>query len=132
MHQRMAWSHALGFGQGHFRVQSVPILQSTLPTHHAMLRRMKYVILGLGPTETEIMEALWAHGPLTVRQVRAMIQTHRPIAHTTIFYNGARLLTPAITRVELLTQTVRESCRSLNASAADRAAVLDALSNADA
>ncbi len=148
----MAWSHALGFGQGHFRVQSVPILQSTLPTHHAMLRRMKYVILGLGPTETEIMEALWAHGPLTVRQVRAMIQTHRPIAHTTILtlssrmeekglitrhttgtaYNGARLLTPAITRVELLTQTVRESCRSLNASAADRAAVLDALSNADA
>jgi predicted transcriptional regulator len=29
---------------------------------------MKYVIPGLGPTETEIMEALWAHGPLTVRQ----------------------------------------------------------------
>ena len=47
-------------------------------------------------------------------------------------YNGVRMLTPAITRVELLTQTVREACCSLNASADDRAAVLAALSNADA
>jgi BlaI family transcriptional regulator, penicillinase repressor len=117
-----------------------------------MLGRMKYVILGLGPTETEVMEALWAHGPLTVREVHTVIKKRRKIAYTTVLtlssrmeekglitrhttgaaYNGVRLLTPVITRVELLTQTVREACRSLNASAADRTAVLTALSAADA
>jgi len=123
-----------------------------MPTHHALLRRMKVDILGLGPTETEIMEALWAHGPLTVRKIRALIQAHRPIAYTTILtvsgrleekglitrpttgtaYNGVRVLTPAMTRVELLTQTVLSVCHNLKASADDRAAVLAALSNADA
>jgi len=113
---------------------------------------MKYVIPALGPTEAEIMEVLWVHGPLTVRKVRTMIQAQRPIAYTTILtvssrleekglitrpttgtaYNGVRLLTPAMTRVELLTQTVLRACHNLNASADDRAAVLAALSNADA
>jgi len=52
---------------------------------------MKYVILGFGPTETEIMEALWAYGPLTVRQVRAVIQAHRKIAYTTILTVSSHL-----------------------------------------
>jgi predicted transcriptional regulator len=100
---------------------------------------MNYAIPGLAPTETEIMSCLWAHGPLTVRQVRAMIQSHRPIAYTTILtmssrmeekglitrhttgaaYNGTLLLTPAVTRVELLTQAVLAVCRNLNARAND-------------
>jgi predicted transcriptional regulator len=98
------------------------------------------------------MDCLWTHGPLTVRQVRAMIQAKRPIAYTTILtvssrmeekglitrptmgvaYNGTRLLTPAHTRVELLTQAVLAVCRNLNASVDDRAAVLAALGNVDA
>ena len=45
---------------------------------------MKHVILGLGPTETEIMETLWAQRPLTVRQVHTAIQKRRKIAYTTI------------------------------------------------
>ena len=56
---------------------SVPIPQPIPSVSCAILHRMKYVILGFGPTETEIMEALWAYGPLTVRQVRAEIQAHR-------------------------------------------------------
>ena len=41
--------------------------------------------------------------------------------------NGQPLLTPAVTRVELLTQAVRAVCRNLNATAADRAAIVDVL-----
>jgi len=113
---------------------------------------MKEDILGLGPTETEIMGCLWVHGPLTVKQIHTKIQAYRLIAYTTILttssrmeekglitrhttgaaYNGARLLMPTVTRVELLTQAVQAVCRNLNANAADRAAVLAALSNADA
>lgn len=113
---------------------------------------MKYEILGLGPTETEIMEILWLHGPLTVKQIHARICAYRLTAHTTILtvsgrmeekglitrhttgaaYNGARVLTPAVTRTELITHAVQAVCRNLNASAADRAAALAALGNADA
>jgi hypothetical protein len=34
---------------------------------------------------------LWAQGPLTVRQVRAIIQTHRPIAYTRILIVSSRM-----------------------------------------
>jgi predicted transcriptional regulator len=108
---------------------------------------MKDDILGLGPTETEIMDCLWLHGPLTVRQIHARICAYRLTAYTTILTlssrmeakglitrhttgaasNGARLLTPAVTRVELLTHAVQAVCQNLNASAADRAAVLATL-----
>jgi hypothetical protein len=44
----------------------------------------------------------------------------------------ARLLTPAVTRIELLMHAVLAVCSNLNASADDRAAVLAALSKADA
>lgn len=113
---------------------------------------MKYEILGLGPTETEIMEILWLHGPLTIKQLHAKICAYRLAALTTIqtvsgrmvrkglltycltraAANSARLLTPACTRTELITQAVQAVCSNLNASAADRAAALVALSNADA
>ena len=96
---------------------------------------MKDGILGLGPTESEIMGCLWLHGPLTVKQIHAKINAYRMIAYTTILttsarreekglitrhttgaaYNGARLLTPALTRAELLTQAVLAVCRNLNA-----------------
>jgi predicted transcriptional regulator len=52
---------------------------------------MKYEILGLGPTETEVMEALWVHGPLTVKQVHAKIEAYRLIAYTTILTVSARM-----------------------------------------
>jgi len=45
---------------------------------------------------------------------------------------GVRLLPPAVTRKELLTQTVLAVCHSLHASPDERAAVLAALGNADA
>ncbi len=47
-------------------------------------------------------------------------------------YNGPRVLTPAVTRVELLTQAVLTVCENMHASADDRAALLAALSDADA
>src|SRR4051794_5986688 len=82
---------ASGFDRGRFRVQTVPIMQSTLCLCCATLHRMKYVILGLGPTETEIMEALWAHGPLIVKQIHTKIQAYHLIAYTTLLTTSARL-----------------------------------------
>ena len=113
---------------------------------------MKDDMLGLGPTETEIMGCLWVHGPLTIRQIHTKINAYRLIAYTTILttsarmeekglitrhatsdgYNSALLLTPTVTRVELLTHAVQAVCQNLNASADDRAAVLAALGDADA
>jgi predicted transcriptional regulator len=52
---------------------------------------MKEDILGLGPTETEIMSCLWVHGLLTVRQIHAKINAYRLIAYTTILTTSARL-----------------------------------------
>lgn len=112
---------------------------------------MNNIIPGLGPTENEIMDCLWAHGPLTIKQIHTKIHAYRLVAYTTILtvsgrmeekglitrnttgaaYNGARLLTPAMTRVELLTQAVLGLCQNLNASANERAAVIAALGNAD-
>src|SRR4051794_7878776 len=69
---------------GAFRSASALILQPTPRSLYAILRRMKYIVPGLGPTETEVMEALWARGPLTVREVRAIIQANRPVAYATI------------------------------------------------
>ena len=113
---------------------------------------MKEDILGLGPTETEIMGCLWVHGPLTVRQLHTRINAYRLIAYTTLLttsarmeekgliarqatsedYNSPLLLTPTVTRVELLTHAVEAVCQNLNASADNRAAVLAALNNVDA
>jgi predicted transcriptional regulator len=113
---------------------------------------MKEDILGLGPTETEIMDCLWMHGPLTVRQIHTKITAYRLIAYTTLLttsarmeekgliarhatsdgYNSALLLTPTVTRVELLTHAVQAVCRNLHANAADRAALMASLGNADA
>ena len=84
--------------------------------------------LGLGPTETEIMDCLWLHGPLTVRQIHTKITAYRLIAYTTLLttsarmeekglitrhttsdgYNSALLLTPTVTRTELITHAVQE------------------------
>ncbi len=52
---------------------------------------MNDIVPGLGPTETEIMDCLWAHGPLTVRQIHAKINAYRLIAYTTILTVSARL-----------------------------------------
>jgi predicted transcriptional regulator len=91
------------------------------------------------------------HGPLTVKQVHAKIEAYRLIAYSTILtvsarmeekgliarhttgadYNGARLLTPTVTPVELLTQAMVAVCDNLNTSADDRAAVVAVLGNAD-
>jgi predicted transcriptional regulator len=113
---------------------------------------MKYEILGLGPTETEMLGCLWVHGRLTVKHIHAKINAYRLIAYTTLLttsarmeekelimcqatsdgYNSAFLLTATVKRVELLTHAVHAVCRNLNASAADRAAALAALSTDDA
>ncbi|MEO7908593.1 MAG: BlaI/MecI/CopY family transcriptional regulator [Roseiflexaceae bacterium] len=75
---------------------------------------MKYDTLGLGATETEVMDCLWMHGPLTIRQIHARICAYRLVAYATILtvsgrmeekglithystgapYNGPRMLTP--------------------------------------
>ena len=34
--------------------------------------------------ELEILKVLWERGPSTVREVRAALHPHRPIAHTTV------------------------------------------------
>jgi BlaI family penicillinase repressor len=137
---------------GRFRIQSVPILIPLVFLSYAILRRMKEEILGLGPTELEVMNCLWAHGPLTVRQIHKKIHAYRLIAYTTILtvssrmedkglitrhttgaaYNGVRLLTPAVTRVKFLTHAVEGVCNNLNVNADDRAAALAVLSNVDA
>lgn len=70
--------------------QSVPVPQSTVTTHQAMLHRMKDEILGLGPTELEVMGCLWVHGPLTVKQIHKKIQAYRLIAYTTILTVSGR------------------------------------------
>lgn len=41
--------------------------------------------------ELECMQALWANGDLTVREVRAQLQPHRPLAYTTILTVLGRL-----------------------------------------
>jgi predicted transcriptional regulator len=38
----------------------------------------------LGPTEREIMEVLWQHGPRTIPQIIEVIGQTRPTAYTTI------------------------------------------------
>ena len=106
----------------------------------------------LGPTETEIMGCLWVHGPLTIKQIHTKIRACREIAYTTILTtsarmeekgliarhttgaacNGALLLTPTVTRVELLTNAVQAVCRNLHATGNDRAAVIAVLGDADA
>jgi predicted transcriptional regulator len=109
---------------------------------------MKDELLGLGPTEIEIMGCLWVHGPLIIRQIRARICTYRLTAYTTILtvssrmeekgliarhatgdgYNSALLLTPTVTRVELLTHALQAVCRNLHFSGDDRAALMASLS----
>lgn len=109
---------------------------------------MKDDIFGLGPLEAEIMDCLWVHGPLTIKQIYAKINAYRTLAYMTVVTVCGRLeakgvlmchtpgrprvLTPAVTRVELLTHIVRAHCRSLNASDGERAALLIALSDDDA
>jgi len=58
-----------------------------------MLGRMtqKYVTPLLGPTELDILNVLWAHGPQTIRQVHTAITHHRPIAYTTILTTSERM-----------------------------------------
>jgi predicted transcriptional regulator len=90
-----------------------------------------------GPTEREVLAILWEHGPLTVRQVRAILQKQRPIAYTTILTVSGRMEEKGLllrttagasyNGIRMLTQAVLAVCRSLNATTDDRAALLAAL-----
>ena len=45
----------------------------------------------LGPLEAEIMEVVWEHGDVTVRDVHRALATRRPIAYTTVMTTLGRL-----------------------------------------
>jgi len=80
----------------------------------------------LGFLEAEVMQILWAHGPLKVRQVRALMSPQRGVAHPTVMTvcsrlaekgllkrvwvsrgNGGYLYTPTITEAEFVHSAVR-------------------------
>jgi predicted transcriptional regulator len=45
----------------------------------------------LGPLETEVMEAVWQRGEVTVRDVHEIVSTKRPVAYTTVMTTLGRL-----------------------------------------
>src|SRR5688572_8069575 len=45
----------------------------------------------LGPLETDVMEAVWARGDATVRDVHATLARRRDIAYTTVMTTMSRL-----------------------------------------
>ena len=101
----------------------------------------------LGSLEAELMHLLWAHGPMTVRQLYKLMLRDREIAYTTILTTsarmeekgfitrpslgnpsrGAQVLTPTVSRADLLIHIVTNAFHELNATDADRVAALAAL-----
>ncbi len=77
----------------------------------------------LGPLETDVMEAVWARGEATVRDIHAALSARRDIAYTTVMTTMSRLATkgllardssglahryrPAISRDDYADSTVR-------------------------
>jgi predicted transcriptional regulator len=97
----------------------------------------------LGPTETQIMNAVWSYdGPLTVRQVHTVL-SFRGLAYTTVMttmerlaegilmrgngragFGGAYRYVPALSRGALLAASIEQLCVGLGADRGDRAEAL--------
>lgn len=56
-----------------------------------MAKRRTHLDGVLGPLETDVMEAVWAAGDATVRDVHATLAGDRDIAYTTVMTTMARL-----------------------------------------
>jgi predicted transcriptional regulator len=58
-----------------------------------MSRKRRHTPLAavLGPLETEVMEAVWDGGEVTVRDVQSVLTTQRPVAYTTVMTTMGRL-----------------------------------------
>jgi predicted transcriptional regulator len=97
----------------------------------------------LGPTEHEILEVLWQHGPCTIPQIMEAIQQTRPTAYTTIKTITEALLKKgfvtrqrsrgwahtyiAVPRAVLLAAAFERQPEELGATADDHAHILEAL-----
>jgi len=98
----------------------------------------------LGPTETQIMNAVWSYdGPLTVRQVHTVL-SFRGLAYTTVMttmerlaekgilmrsdgragFGGAYHYMAALSRGALLAASIEQLCTGLGADRGDRAEAL--------
>jgi predicted transcriptional regulator len=58
-----------------------------------MSRKRRHTPLAavLGPLETEVMEAVWDGGEVTVRDVQSVLMKQRPVAYTTVMTTMGRL-----------------------------------------
>jgi predicted transcriptional regulator len=58
-----------------------------------MSRKRRHTPLAavLGPLETEVMEAVWDGGDVTVRDVQSVLMRQRPVAYTTVMTTMGRL-----------------------------------------
>jgi predicted transcriptional regulator len=54
-------------------------------------RRQTPLAAVLGPLETEVMEAVWDGGEVTVRDVQRVLTRQRPVAYTTVMTTMGRL-----------------------------------------
>ncbi len=45
----------------------------------------------LGPLESDVMDVIWEHGEVTVRDVHRALRSRRPLAYTTVMTTMARL-----------------------------------------
>ncbi len=54
-------------------------------------RRQAPLAAVLGPLETEVMEAVWDGGEVTVRDVQKVLTRQRPLAYTTVMTTMGRL-----------------------------------------
>jgi predicted transcriptional regulator len=54
-------------------------------------RRQTPLAAVLGPLETEVMEAVWDGGEVTVRDVKRVLTRQRPVAYTTVMTTMGRL-----------------------------------------
>lgn len=54
-------------------------------------RRQTPLAAVLGPLETEVMEAVWDGGEVTVRDVQRVLTKQRPVAYTTVMTTMGRL-----------------------------------------
>jgi predicted transcriptional regulator len=54
-------------------------------------RRQAPLASVLGPLETEVMEAVWEGGEVTVRDVQQVLARQRPVAYTTVMTTMGRL-----------------------------------------
>jgi predicted transcriptional regulator len=54
-------------------------------------RRQPPLAAVLGPLESEVMEAVWKGGEVTVRDVQRVLRESRPVAYTTVMTTMGRL-----------------------------------------